>query len=351
MRNRWFQKKKKMIKFKNIKLDKMKVLKTFAFVVMAFLFSGCPIFNNDYDFEYQTIVGTTPVNLAELNTEFDDFNSDLPYGGRRQYIYFSSNRNNSGNNFDIVHKYFDISYHEKDDIVNIDWPMNYTEEFEQKLFKLVNTESDQLGPLFLEGLKGTQYFFYAENDSGNFDIKVIHTPRLDWGTYQAQKRLFGPVKLKGINSTSDDYYPTFNGDITKMWFCSNRENEQFDIYTLQLNPEEYLYDYLNKPDLMITKAETLSGEADDKCPILFGDYMIFTSNRTGGFGGFDLYYSKRVNNNWSSPVNFGEEINTSSDEYRPFPFEIGGKNVMIFSSDRPGGKGGFDLYAVRIELK
>jgi hypothetical protein len=206
-----------------------------------------------------------------------------------------------------------------------------------------------LGPLFLEGLKGTQYFFYADNDSGNFDIHVIYASRMDWGTYGAQKRLFGPVNLKGINSSSDDYYPTFNQDFTQMWFCSNREYGQFDIYSVQTNPDEYLYENLNKPDLAIVKEAVLSGEADDKCPILFGDYMIFTSNRKGGFGGFDLYHSKRVNNQWTTPVNFGPEINSASDEYRPFPFQIGIKTVMIFSSNRPGGKGGFDLYAVRID--
>jgi hypothetical protein len=327
----------------------MKALKTFAFLVLALLFTGCPILNNDYNFEYHTIVGKTPVNVEDLNTEYDDYNSDLPYPGFGMTFYFSSNRNSSGDNFDIISKNVGISYHEKDDAVDIDISNREADEFEQKLFALANTQADQLGPIFLEGLKGTQYFFYAENDSGNFDIKVIHTPRLDWGTYQAQKRLFGSVNLKGINSSSDDCYPTFNQDYTRMWFCSNRENNQFDIYTVSLNPDEYLYDCLIKPDLTIVKEDVLSGETDDKCPILFGDYMIFTSTRRGGFGGFDLYYSKLVNNQWTSPVNFGAQINSASDEYRPFPFGIGGKTVVIFSSNRSGGKGGFDLYAVRID--
>jgi hypothetical protein len=327
----------------------LKAMKFFLAIALIALLSGCPFINGDYDFEYHTIVGKTPVNLVELNTEYDDFNSDLPYSGGRQHIYFSSNRNSSGNNFDIIYKYFDISYHEKDDVVNIDWPVNYAGEFEQKLFKQINNDADQLGPLFCEGIKGTKYFFYAENDSGNFDIKVIHTPRLDWGTYNAQKRLFGPVNLKGINSDSDDYYPTINADYSQMWFCSNRENGHFNIYSVPLNPDEYFYEYLNKTDLAITKEEVLSGESDYKCPIIFGDYMIFTSNRPDGFGGFDLYYSKMANNQWTTPVNFGSMINSLSDEYRPFPFEIGGKNVLIFSSNRDGGKGGFDLYAVRID--
>lgn len=324
----------------------MKIFLAFALVP---LISGCPIINNDYDFEYTTIVDTTPVNLEQANTACDDYNSDLPYDAYGRTLFFSSNRNSSGGNFDIIPMYANISYHEKDNAVDIDLSYGSSYEFEKELLNLANTNADQLGPLFCEGLKGTQYFFYAENDSGNFNIKVIHTPRLDWGTHNAQKRLFGPVNLKGINSDSDDYYPTLNAAYTQMWFCSNREKGKFDIYTLQLNPDEYFYEYLAKPGLSITKETVLSGDSDDKCPILFGDYMIFTSNRPGGFGGFDLYYSKKANNKWTTPVNFGNMINSASDEYRPFPFQIGGKTVVIFSSNRLGGKGGFDLYAVRID--
>ena len=80
--------------------------------------------------------------------------------------------------------------------------------------------------------------------------------------------------------------------------------------------------------------------------------MVFTSNRPGGMGGFDLYYSIFRNGNWSSPVNFGPRINTSSDEYRP----VLGSNpdftnqFMMFSSNRTGGKGGFDLYFTGVEF-
>jgi hypothetical protein len=84
----------------------LKAMKVFLAVALIALLSGCPFFNGDYDFEYHTIVGTTPVNLEELNTEYDDFNSDLPYPAifRTTHLFFSSNRNSSGNNFDIVYK-------------------------------------------------------------------------------------------------------------------------------------------------------------------------------------------------------------------------------------------------------
>ena len=76
--------------------------------------------------------------------------------------------------------------------------------------------------------------------------------------------------------------------------------------------------------------------------------MVFASDREGGYGGFDLYYSVFSDEQWSQPQNFGSQINTEHDEYRPITFDFAGYKIMIFSSNRPGGKGGFDLYSVVI---
>jgi hypothetical protein len=86
--------------------------------------------------------------------------------------------------------------------------------------------------------------------------------------------------------------------------------------------------------------------------MVFKKIMIFTSNRPGGLGGYDLYYSIFKNGNWSSPVNLGPEINTSSDEYRPvLGYHPDFTNFfLMFSSNRPGGKGGFDLYFSGVEF-
>ena len=80
--------------------------------------------------------------------------------------------------------------------------------------------------------------------------------------------------------------------------------------------------------------------------------MVFTSNRPGGMGGYDLFYSFYENGTWSTPVNFGDKINTPYDEYRPIVKSYGYEftnDFMIFSSNRPGGQGGFDLYYVGID--
>ena len=64
---------------------------------------------------------------------------------------------------------------------------------------------------------------------------------------------------------------------------------------------------------------------------------------------FDLYYSKFEDGAWSEPVNFGAAINTEFDEYRPILFDAEvdyDRDMLVFSSNRTGGKGGFDLYFV-----
>ena len=95
----------------------------------------------------------------------------------------------------------------------------------------------------------------------------------------------------------------------------------------------------------------LSGEYDDKCPYVFENTLVFSSNRPGGYGGFDLYYSRFEAGQWSAPVNFGPGINSVHDDYRPILFEEevdNDRDMMVFSSNRPGGKGGFDLYFVGV---
>jgi hypothetical protein len=79
--------------------------------------------------------------------------------------------------------------------------------------------------------------------------------------------------------------------------------------------------------------------------------MVFVSNRPGGLGGYDLWYSKLINNSWSKPINFGSPINTKYDEYRPIivKYKDIRNDLMIFSSNRPGGFGGFDLYYIGID--
>ncbi len=74
-----------------------------------------------------------------------------------------------------------------------------------------------------------------------------------------------------------------------------------------------------------------------------GDMIVFTSNRNGGVGGTDIYFSTRdLNGQWNSPENMGEYINTLYDEDGPFIHPDG--NKLYFSSKGHDSMGGYDIF-------
>ena len=75
--------------------------------------------------------------------------------------------------------------------------------------------------------------------------------------------------------------------------------------------------------------------------------LYFASNRPGGFGGEDIYVSQRDNRDgeWGPAVNLGPTINTSFNEQVP-AFSRDG-HLLFFASNRPGGFGGVDIWVSR----
>jgi outer membrane protein OmpA-like peptidoglycan-associated protein len=76
-----------------------------------------------------------------------------------------------------------------------------------------------------------------------------------------------------------------------------------------------------------------------------GDQLFFSSDRPGGLGGMDLYFTEKKNGIWSEPVNLGSTVNTSGNELFPFFLEQG---LLFFASDGHPGHGGLDLFVVDI---
>ncbi len=72
-------------------------------------------------------------------------------------------------------------------------------------------------------------------------------------------------------------------------------------------------------------------------------YIYFTSDRRGGFGGLDIYVSKRLaDNSWAQPVNLGSKINTPFNEETPYIHPNGKK--LYFCSQGHKTIGGFDVF-------
>jgi outer membrane protein OmpA-like peptidoglycan-associated protein len=74
--------------------------------------------------------------------------------------------------------------------------------------------------------------------------------------------------------------------------------------------------------------------------------LYFASDMPGGFGGYDIYYSKRdADDKWGAPVNCGTEINTYADEMFP---TLGPGGTLFFASNGRAGMGGLDIYVTTV---
>lgn len=78
-----------------------------------------------------------------------------------------------------------------------------------------------------------------------------------------------------------------------------------------------------------------------------GTVLYFTSDRPGGYGGMDIYVSRLMpDGNWGTAINVGPEINTPKDEEAPCILPDG--KTLYFSSKGRGGLGGYDIFTVEL---
>lgn len=314
------------------------------------------------------------MNFEDVNTIYDDYNSTAPFIYHLHLFHFSSNRNSYGNDYDIVGENMYINWSKVNGTLEIRKDL-VDERFDylMPMFDSINTDCNELGPYSLGFMQDISYsevlwtdlLMYASDCGGDYDIKFVYSElynTTDTVTTQIEKSR----DISFLNSKADDLYPTFYGNdfyyhdewgidpakIEKILYCSNREGD-FNLYEVSLPSGSNLIDKLKTNTQFESFKMDINSDSEDKCPYVNGKLLVFASEREGGYGGFDLYYSEFKDGKWSQPENFGEKINSEYDEYRPITlfhrdFE---NNLMIFSSNRPGGKGGFDLYHVGIRQK
>lgn len=79
-----------------------------------------------------------------------------------------------------------------------------------------------------------------------------------------------------------------------------------------------------------------------------GRILFFSSDRRGGYGGNDIWYTLRMpNGSWSEAKNIGAKINTPKDEVSPFIYF--NNEILFFASNGHRGFGGMDLFFSRVE--
>ncbi len=187
--------------------------------------------------------------------------------------------------------------------------------------------------LTLEGLSGRS-LKAAQYRKKTFEFAVSAVQKNKNASY-----VFSPKNLgDSVNSSSSEYYPSVTVTDDALVFTRRTGNAR----------EDFMLSGISSKD-SFNKAAPLDGDINlepRKGAITVsqdGDWLFFAADIAGaGIGGFDIYKSVYTPTGWSIEENLGDSINT--DFWESSPAISPDKRVLYFSSNRPGGYGGADLY-------
>ncbi len=159
-------------------------------------------------------------------------------------------------------------------------------------------------------------------------------------TYKSAKRIAKNLKVKGNSGIS-----SYHTKSRTVYYVVNSKPRNSNSTIKHLNIYLAKYDFNNNRWLKSNKFPYNSTEYSTTTPYLNqdGTKLYFSSNMPGGYGGFDIYVCDKNDSTWSKPVNLGPKINSSGDELYPF---IDALNTFYFASNGRGGLGGLDLFSI-----
>lgn len=150
---------------------------------------------------------------------------------------------------------------------------------------------------------------------------------------------FNPQPVRGgVNSASDEYLPSLTADGSTMIF-TRRDGYDENFYACKALPDGSWSEAEYLKGVNTTQNEGAQAISTD------GSWLVFTAcNRRndGSQGSCDLYWSQLRDGDWTKPVPFSSAINSADWDAQP-SLSPDGKTIF-FSSSRPGGKGGKDLW-------
>jgi len=147
--------------------------------------------------------------------------------------------------------------------------------------------------------------------------------------------------LTNINTSNDEAPVSISPDGTQLIIYRN-DNGDGNLYYSELLEGKIWSKPHKFPNTINTIAQethaTLSSD---------GNILYFTSDRKGGFGGLDLYMSKKTaDNDWNEAINLGNQINSEYNEESPHL--QANSDILYFSSDRPESLGALDVFRCRL---
>jgi outer membrane protein OmpA-like peptidoglycan-associated protein len=206
--------------------------------------------------------------------------------------------------------------------------------------KNINTQNQEFGPSLTSD--GKTLYFYSKRNSNYTDLFRSRLINGKWSD---------PELMNSLNSPYDDQSPFVYGLEQFIIFSSNRDGSlEFQLPNGQMGVSRDLY-YSEKIDGRWSKPATLSdlinSEEMEENPFLFGNDLYFTRYPFGDPGSAKIWKAPLLGNNLYPAEELPPPINIPGTSNFAAVVSKDGKYIY-FSSNRDGGYGGYDLYRSKI---
>lgn len=262
-------------------------------------------------------------NLKTLNTAKSDIFNQV-YGP--DYFLFSSDRDESeGRNYYAWtgHKFYDI-------FQSMNQEVNHFDDF------LVNTDLHESDGSY-DAIKELFVFTRCEAVDEEYDVycKLMFARKDQEGVWSE------PVPMPFVVSEVNFMHPFVTPDGNRVYFASDIDKNArgYDLFYTDWQGDQW-----GEPEIL--NVSDINTESNELYPSVYNDTLYFSSDRPG-MGGLDIYKTYMVNDQYVYAQNMLPPINSSYDDFKFLPFVPNRSDVIntaYFSSNRPGGAGGDDLY-------
>lgn len=202
----------------------------------------------------------------------------------------------------------------------------------QNLGKLINSEISEYWPcITADG----SILVFTRSDRKRHTPEDLFFSKKSNGKWQVAKNIGTPV-----NTSQSEGAQSISADGRTMVFTACLRSDGLGSCDIYIS-----HKVGNNWTMPLNMGKPVNTKYKETQPALTanGRGIYFVSNRLGGKGAFDIWYSfLQENGKWSEPVNLGDSINTKEDELAPF-IHYDGKTLYFSSFGHPG-MGGSDMF-------
>lgn len=210
----------------------------------------------------------------------------------------------------------------------------------------INTNNPEYAPVISGDEKMLMFTSVRKDSYGGLkdpygdSYEDIYVSRFENGQWSTPRNIGPP-----INTPYNDATINLSEDSRQLFVYQNDSRTgNGDIYVSTFKNKQWL-----QPAKLSSKINTRFWEPGS-CMTADKKILFFSSDKRGGYGGTDIYVSKKqANGVWGEAKNLGPMVNTEEDEDAPFILEDG--KSLYFSSRGHNSMGGFDIFTTQYSIE